>query len=153
MRALPELLVHGANRPATVDALCNLLASEAADLYDRGRHPVLLLRDATGELYIKETTFSNVIGLAHQYCQPVCIDGGKKAKKKVTLPDAVARAYLELGTWELRPLVGITTCPIIRDDGTLPCRGSTSSATNPLTAPVGTPTSHVAHCHQTLMRA
>jgi hypothetical protein len=37
----------------------------------------------------------------------------------ITLPERVARMYLDLGEWSLRSLVGITTAPVLAADGSI----------------------------------
>jgi len=47
----------------------------------------------------------------------------------VTLPFAVADIYLAMnGDWQLRPLAGITSSPLLEDDGTI--RRPLSAGTN-----------------------
>jgi hypothetical protein len=114
----PELVVQRANRPASVLALRDLLAECAAELYDRDRQLVTLKRDANGQLFTKLMTVSNIVMLTQEHCQPVRYDKDN-VKYDTDLPDNVAKMYLELSEWNVRPLAGITTTPLIRADGTI----------------------------------
>lgn len=113
-----QLVVHAADRPATVYALRAIIA-KAAYCFDRGGVPIELIRPADGGLRVaKRMTHNNVIALAHEHCQPVKLD---KAGNKIpiTLPDNVAKMYLDLGEFELRPLDGITAAPLLGPDGSV----------------------------------
>ena len=113
---LPLLEIIEANLPASAYALRHELANSAL-VFDRGRLLVRLATDAHGLLYAQPLTPHLVAVLAHEVCQPFKY----KEKKRVmtTLPDRVARMYLDLGEWQARPLAGITAAPIMREDGTL----------------------------------
>lgn len=55
----------------------------------------------------------------HQLCQPVKVDNGGHPKP-ATLPDRVAKMYLEMeGSWNLPKLVGISTSPLLSADGAI----------------------------------
>ena len=112
----PQLIVHGADRPATAEALKDVLAA-APECFDRGGFPVQLVAPAAGGLPVaKRMTHNNVIHVAHRYCRPVRITPEREAIP-ITLPDNVARMYLDLGNFGLRPLAGVTSAPLLRADG------------------------------------
>jgi putative DNA primase/helicase len=118
LKDVPELVVHAADRPATVFALRDVLAS-ADNLFDRGGMPVMLLDPADGSPPVaRRMTFNNVIVEAHQHCRPVRIDE-KGVPIPITLPDSVAKMYLDLGKWKLKPLAGISTAPLLGSDGSI----------------------------------
>ena len=115
---LPPLIVHAHDRPATVRALRSVLA-RAPDLFDRGGVPVMLTRPADrGPPTAKSLTFNIVVYEAHRYCQPVTLNS-KGALVPITLPDGVARMYLDRGEWGLHPLAGISTAPLLTEDGAI----------------------------------
>jgi hypothetical protein len=63
-------------------------------------------------------TVNNVVVEAHRVCQPA--RAGKHGPIPVTLPERVARMYLDmLGEWNLRPLAGISTAPLLAQDGSI----------------------------------
>jgi hypothetical protein len=113
----PQLIVHGGDLPATAYALRDLFI-ESSILFDRGRVLSRLIADAEGAMYCQKLTVSNIVMAAHELCQPVKFDREGNLVP-VTLPDAVARMYLEMSEWRLRPLAGITTAPIMRADGSV----------------------------------
>jgi hypothetical protein len=114
--ALPELVVQGANLPATAYELRDHLAASGR-LYDRGGVPVLLRWPADGGLpYAQTLTANAVVTLAHALCRPVKMNA-EGHRIGVTLPERVARLYLDLDCWGLRPLNGITSAPLLADDG------------------------------------
>jgi hypothetical protein len=113
----PLLEIFKGDLPASVIALRDRLANSGI-LFDRGRILVHLVTDANGVLYAREVKSSGVILAAQEVCQPVGYD--KKGERvPVTLPLNVAQMYLELGEWKLKPLAGISTAPLLREDGSL----------------------------------
>jgi hypothetical protein len=113
----PQLEVHEGDLPETTRTLRDLLGTSGL-LFDKGKVLVKLVRDAgTGQRYAREMTPSSVVMLAHDVAQPVKRRG--KGLIPHTLPERVARMYLDLGDWGLKPLAGITTLPILRNDGTI----------------------------------
>jgi putative DNA primase/helicase len=111
----PDLLIDGGDLPAVALKLRDLLVG-SGHLFERGA-PVKLMRRAGGEPPIAEPLNANrVIIEAHQICRPVKPRGDDLVP--VTLPDRVARMYLELsGEWGLPPLAGISTAPLLSPDG------------------------------------
>jgi hypothetical protein len=65
-----------------------------------------------------ELTPNKVVMAAHDFCRPVREQGDELVR--VTLPQRVGRMYLDLaGEWNLQPLAGITTAPVLAPDGTV----------------------------------
>jgi hypothetical protein len=113
----PELVVHRADLPDTVAALRRVLA-QAENLFDRGGVPVVLVRPSDGGPPVaRALTYNSVIFHAHKHCRPVRIDKDGSVQP-LTLPAAVAKMYLDLGEWDLPPLGGVATSPLLADDGT-----------------------------------
>jgi hypothetical protein len=114
----PDLIVHGADRPETVRALMKVLA-EDGHLFDRGGVLVKLIHPSSGgPPSARRLLPNNVIYEAHQLCQPVFYAGNGK-RVPVTLPMPVAQMLLDLGEWDLPPLAGVTTAPLLNDDGSI----------------------------------
>jgi hypothetical protein len=113
-----ELIIQTSNLPATVEALRDLLA-KSDRLFDRGV-PVRIVHSASSDLpSVIPLTKNNVVTEAHRHCQPMKLDrhGDLVA---VTLPDRIANMFLDLfGEWSLRPLSGISTAPLLSDDGSV----------------------------------
>lgn len=114
----PELVIHGGNLPATAEAVRDLLA-RSNRLFDRGC-PVRLVPQTDSELpAAMPLTKNTVVMETHRHCQPVKIDANGHAKAS-TLPDRVAQMYLDLyGEWNLQPLAGVSTSPLLSADGSL----------------------------------
>jgi putative DNA primase/helicase len=112
----PELIVHAGDLPATAEALRDLLA-ESESFFDRGV-PVRLVRPADGgPPSAIPLTRHNVVIEAHRRCQPVKVNSHSE-RVHVTLPDRVAQIYLDMaGEWDLPPLAGVTTAPLLFPDG------------------------------------
>jgi hypothetical protein len=112
----PDLIVHGSDLPATAEALRNLLAASAR-LFDRGM-PVRIVKPADGgPPSATRLTKHNVVIEAHRLCQPVRFDA-KGERRPITLPDRLAQMYLDMaGEWELPPLAGVSTAPLLSADG------------------------------------
>jgi putative DNA primase/helicase len=112
----PDLPVHASNLPATAEALRDLLAASGR-LFDRGM-PVRIIRPADGgPPSATRLTKYRVVVETHRLCQPVRFDA-KGERQPITLPDRVAEMYLDMaGEWELPPLAGVSTAPLLAADG------------------------------------
>ena len=114
---MPQLIVHGGNLPATVHALRDLFAARSA-LFDRGV-PVQVIKPADGSMPIAmPLTKHGVVMEAHRLCEPVKIDDDGKLVP-VTLPERVAQMYLDTHDWNVPPLAGISTAPLLASDGSI----------------------------------
>jgi hypothetical protein len=110
----PDLIVDSGNLPATARELRDLLASKGS-FFDRGG-PVKVVRPADGgPPRAVPLTACAVVIEAHAMCRPVRLNGNEAVP--VTLTERVARMYLEMAEWNLRPLAGITTAPVLEPDG------------------------------------
>jgi hypothetical protein len=116
LKPLPELIIHAGNLPATAEALRDLF-SASGKLFDRGL-PVRVIRPADGAPpSAMPLARHNVVIEAHRLCQPVKVDSDGE-RVLVTLPDRVAQMYLDMaGEWQLPPLAGISTAPLLSADG------------------------------------
>jgi hypothetical protein len=105
------LLVDPGDLPTVAEKLRDILV-KSGTLFDRGL-PVRVVMPPDGGLPVATTlTSHSVVRLAHQFCRPV------KDGKNATLPDRVAALYLDMaGDWHLPRLVGITSSPLLSDDG------------------------------------
>jgi hypothetical protein len=112
----PDLVVHASDLPATAEALRDLLAASAR-LFDRGM-PVRIVKPADGgPPSATRLTKHNVVIEAHRLCQPVRFDA-KGERQPITLPDRLAQMYLDMaGEWDLPPLAGVSTAPLLSADG------------------------------------
>jgi hypothetical protein len=121
-RGRADLLVDAADLPDTATELAALLA-EVPHLFDRGG-PARIARDhSRGTFVVEALTMHGVVNEAHRIARPWCWakarDGGME-RRAVTLPDRVARLYLDhREVWTLRPLDGITSAPLLHPDGTV----------------------------------
>jgi hypothetical protein len=118
LRAKPELIVHRGSLPDTAEALRDLLAASGR-LFDRGL-PVRVVRAADGgPPSAVPLTRHNVVIETHRLCQPIKEDS-RGNLIAVTLPDRVAQMYLDMsGEWRLPPLAGISTAPLLSEDGSV----------------------------------
>ena len=118
----PELLVDDSDLTRTARDLRDLLAC-GDQLFDRGT-PVKLARDGmTSSMSARPLTVESVVHEAHRVGRPIKLVENKDGmimEVPVTLPDRVARLYLDMeGEWNLRVLNGITTAPILGADGSI----------------------------------
>jgi hypothetical protein len=102
----------------SAEAVRDVLANSGA-FFDRG-FPVRLVSPAEGGLPIAvPLTKNNVVCEVHRYCQPIKFTSGGE-RVDVTLSDRVANMYLDMrGEWHLPPLAGVSTAPLLYDDGTV----------------------------------
>jgi putative DNA primase/helicase len=107
----PVLLIDQGELPTVAENLRNILASSGA-LFDRGV-PVRIVKPADSGLPIAVAlTTHGVVRMSHVYCRPM------KNGENATLPDRVAGLYLDMsGEWGLPKLVGITSSPLLSEDG------------------------------------
>jgi hypothetical protein len=116
--ALPDLVVHGGNLPATVRALRIILA-DAGDLFDRGGVAVRLVTPSDGGQPVAHRLTSNAVVMeAHKHCRPVKVDSDGK-RHPVTLTERAAKMWVETRDWNLPMLAGITGAPVLAEDGTI----------------------------------
>jgi hypothetical protein len=113
---MPDLIVRSDNLPATVEELRDLLAASGR-LYDRGM-PVRIAKSADGGPPSAAALTKHVVVIeAHRVCRPVkqTHDGERTG---LTLPERVAQMYLDItGEWNLPPLAGVSTAPLLAADG------------------------------------
>jgi len=127
----PDLIVHGAEFPATARALGHLLANEAEPrIFARiDGTPVFVLRIADGGAELRTLTRDHLINFAHDICQP--IKWTEEGRAEITLPDRVAELALAVLTSEqLLPVItGTTTGPILRANSEICCAPGFDAAT------------------------
>lgn len=121
-----RLQVLRADLPATAREVRDLL-SRFPDIFDRGG-PVRIAPGAAAWYDIRDRpiirplTVHDVVNMTHQAAQPWRWRraGEKFEEEEVTLPERVANLFLAMqGAWNLRPLRGVTTAPLLFDDGSI----------------------------------
>jgi putative DNA primase/helicase len=118
LKPKPELIIHAGNLPATAGVLRDLFAA-SGKLFDRSL-PVRVIRSADGgPPSATPLTRHNVVIEAHRLCQPVKM-GSHGERVPVTLLDRIAQMYLDMsGEWDLPPLAGVSTAPLLSADGSV----------------------------------
>jgi hypothetical protein len=117
LKRKPELIIHAGNLPATAEALRDLLAA-SGKFFDRGVPVRVVTPTDGGAPSAVSLTKSNVVMETHRLCQPMKVKDGEHVP--ATLSDRVAQMYLEmLGEWDLPPLNGVSTAPLLSPDGSL----------------------------------
>ena len=113
----PDLMVDPGDLPATARELRDLLAA-SGQFFERGE-PVKIVPDSHGgPPSAVALTANGVVMEAHKICRPCKPQGDDLVS--VTLPERIGRMYLHLsGEWDLPPLAGITTAPVLSADGTV----------------------------------
>jgi hypothetical protein len=115
---LPELIIDGGDLTATAKQLAEMFAQRRRFL-SNGTEPIQIICDNDGMPRAVSVTPEVVRCFAHKICIPKKFD--KKAGKiiRVTLSADVANLYLRglIGEWGLKNFNGITTAPILSDDG------------------------------------
>ncbi len=121
-------MVDGGNLPNVAYEVRDLLA-DSGKLFDRGL-PVRLVTPADGGVpSAAPLNQERVVIEAHRVCRPVKMnkDGNHVP---VTLSTRVANLYLALdGDWKLAPLSGISTAPVLTDDGGIRAANGYDTAT------------------------
>jgi hypothetical protein len=120
-RRLPDLVIHNAERPASARALDQLFSVQIPPrLFVRIDGTVVHVIEPRGgdpEIIILERDC--LINLTHDICIPV--RHTDKGRVECTLPNSVADLMLAIPTNEraLPTITGITTGPLMRDDGSI----------------------------------
>jgi putative DNA primase/helicase len=113
----PYLIVDNSDLPATAHELRDVLA-RSGDLFDRDGPVQVVPSREGGPPIARRMTPSRVVREAHRLSRPVKLVGEELVP--VALPNSVARMYLEMdGEWDLRPLAGICTAPVLSSDGSI----------------------------------
>ena len=119
-RGRTDLYVDRADLPDTAADLAGLLALRPM-LFDRGVPVRLAMDTQRNGLVASPLDLAGVVNECHAVARPWTYararDGGL-VRQDVTLPDRVARLYLDRrGQWQLRPLDGIASAPLLAADG------------------------------------
>jgi hypothetical protein len=109
------LIVDPGDHPAAARELNSLLRS-ANDLFVRGDRPTRLVHGPRGPRTVPLDKHM-VAHLAHERAK--VYRPHKDGFVKTTLPERVANLYLALEAWDLPELVGVTSAPLVRLDGTV----------------------------------
>jgi hypothetical protein len=115
--ALPELDLD-AIRVAAAKELASLIA-ERRDVFLNGYTPVRVVIEAGQEPRAIPLNVEAVRAYAFEICR--CMKTTRDGRREVTLTRDVAQLYLHglEGQWGLRPLRGISTTPLLGDDGSI----------------------------------
>jgi hypothetical protein len=121
-RSRPRLKIDRSHPERTVVDLRDILAGSGR-LYDRGT-PVRVVFDPTlGGSIAHPMTADSLALEAHFACQPHTLARGARdvwAERDAPLPPQIARMYLGWrGEWRLPPLNGVTTAPLLGEDGSI----------------------------------
>lgn len=120
VRGRIDLYVNSADLPDTAAELAGLLALRPM-LFDRGVPVRLAMDSQRGGLAASPLDLAGVVNECHAVARPWTHSNtrdGELVRRDVTLPDRVARLYLDRrGAWQLRPLDGIASAPLLAEDG------------------------------------
>ena len=81
-----------------------------------------LVSDPQRGTVAKVITPDALVMIAHEACRPYVLKAkrdGSHLEEHVRLPKSFAAMYLDYGAWGLAPLNGITTAPLLQDDGAI----------------------------------
>jgi hypothetical protein len=114
---LPELLIDRGDLTKTAKQLAERIAEHRRFLFN-GHEPVQVITEA-GMPYAIAVTPDAVRVFAHEICTPKQRRASDGKIVRITLSGDIAGLYLNglQGRWGLRPFNGITTAPILNDDG------------------------------------
>src|ERR1700730_496990 len=115
----PRLRIENWNPHHAVMALRDIL-SDAQGVFDRGV-PVRLAHDAIHGGAMAQALTPELLGMiAHTVCRPYAVKQRDQTEADARLPRWLAVTYLEWrGEWQLPPLNGITSAPLLRNDGAI----------------------------------
>ena len=114
---LPELLIDNSDLPKSARELRDYL-TQSPRLFARGGELVRVVCRVPGTVPSTKKLGANEIILeAHDVCRPTKLNRG--TVEPCTLPKTLAQLYLNLSEWKVPELVGITTGPLLDDDGAI----------------------------------
>jgi hypothetical protein len=117
---LPELLINPHDPTATAKELAGPIARGTEFLFN-GNAPVRITAEDDEMPRAIEATNEAVRVVAHQLCVPIKLSANRRAlhKEPVPLSAEIAALYLNglEGRWGLKMFRGITTAPILSDNG------------------------------------
>jgi hypothetical protein len=112
---LPELIIDGSNLTRTAKQLAAMFAQHRRFLFN-GHEPIQVVQKNEEMPRAVAVTPEAVQVFTHEICTPVKIVKNKAIK--TTLSKNIANLYLRgLYRWGLKDFNGITTAPILNDDG------------------------------------
>ena len=121
-RSKPRLLIENCDPHRTVAVLRDIL-SKAGDLYDRGVPVRLAFDKIQGGAIAQVMTPDILVLMAHMVSRPYVLieqKDGTVVEKDARLSRTYAVMYLDWrGEWQLRPLNGIASAPLLEDDGAI----------------------------------
>jgi hypothetical protein len=117
----PRLLIDRDHPERTVADLRDILASSGR-LYDRGTPVRVVFDQSLGGSVAHSMTADSLALETHFACQPYVLTKveGAWVERDTSLPPQMARMYLGWrGEWGLPPLNGVTTTPLLSEDGSI----------------------------------
>jgi hypothetical protein len=113
---LPDLIIDGSNLTRTAKELAELIAMHRRFLFN-GHEPIQVVQENDEMPRAVMVTPEAVRVFAHEICTPVKIVKDKTIR--TTLNKDIASLYLRglQGRWRLKPFNGITSAPILNDEG------------------------------------
>ena len=116
----PRLLIDDANPDRTVMALRDILASKTDRLFDRGV-PVWIAFDKMLRGSVAHPLTPRMLVMkAHEVARPYKVRETDGVEVDAALPSNIAAMFLDWrGEWQLPPLNGIASAPMLREDGTI----------------------------------
>jgi hypothetical protein len=120
---LPPLIINNSDPTASARELARLIAARHDFLFN-GNAPIFVAAEAESMPRALMVKAESVRILAHRICVPTKIQYGKNGAAEqtpVALSEDIARLYLYglEGSWGLKPFRGITTAPILSNDGSI----------------------------------
>jgi hypothetical protein len=119
---LPQLIVDEADPTATAKELAAMFVGHSDFLFN-GSNLVRVIADSDGSPRAIAVTDHAVRVMAHEICNPVKLRRTRKGEQliPVSVSKDIAQIYLNglQDRWNLPKLVGITTSPILENDGTI----------------------------------
>ncbi|HZZ22729.1 MAG TPA: hypothetical protein VFE60_09205 [Roseiarcus sp.] len=116
----PGLKVDRLNPEITVAQMRGILGQ--GGLFDRGKVVKIVIDPTKGGAAAHEMTAPALVIAVHESARPYVetrYSDGSTRKFPAALPDAIATKYLDYRDWGLPPLAGITSAPLLAEDGSI----------------------------------
>jgi hypothetical protein len=114
LAARPSLVIDKGDLPAAVRAAAGVLA-DTGQIFHKAGFLVRVVEAPGGQVRLEPVSHHRATMLVHELCRPVSL-GAEGDEKPATLPERAAKMLVDAAD-AFPPLDGITTAPILSEDG------------------------------------
>jgi hypothetical protein len=117
-QSLPHLLIDKANPDKLAFALRDIFKA-TSEIFNRGTLSHVVTNGETGGSVARQLDADGLVKAANLVCRPYVVKDG--VKLDAAIPRALTAMFLNWGDWGVPALNGITTAPLLGNDGSVRC--------------------------------